>query len=76
MTALWNRPPTFLLVDFYDVGNGSVFEVAAKMNDVTYNNTCCSKPSTSPGVSLTRSVLRLRDLMVFSMIIIFLSECF
>lgn len=29
--------PTFMLVDFYDVGNGSVFQVAANLNDVTYN---------------------------------------
>lgn len=33
---MWGRPPTVLLVDFYDVGNGSVFKVAAKMNGVTY----------------------------------------
>lgn len=72
-TALWCRPPTFLLVDFYDVGDGSVFEVAAKMNDVSYTSTCCSKPSTSVGAS---SVLRLRDLMVFLLVVIFLSELF
>ncbi|KAF8425694.1 PLC-like phosphodiesterase [Tirmania nivea] len=65
--ASWHRPPTFLLVDFYDVGNGSVFEVAAKMNDVTYTNTCCSKPSTSAGVTLTRSALRL---MVFFLAVV------
>lgn len=35
------RPPNFLLVDYYNVGNGSVFEVAAKMNNVTYNRKCC-----------------------------------
>ncbi|GAA5970538.1 hypothetical protein JCM11641_007345 [Rhodosporidiobolus odoratus] len=29
--------PTFTLVDFYDVGNGSVFEYAAALNKVTYN---------------------------------------
>lgn len=37
----WNRPPNFLLVDYYNVPNGTVFEVAAEMNNVTYNRTCC-----------------------------------
>ncbi|RAH70065.1 PI-PLC domain-containing protein [Aspergillus aculeatinus CBS 121060] len=37
--ATWDRPPNFLLVDYYNDGNfpGSVFEVAAQMNNVTYN---------------------------------------
>ena len=38
---LWNIPPRYLDVDFYDMGNGSVFEVAAKWNGVVYNKTCC-----------------------------------
>lgn len=39
----WNRPPNFLLVDYYNEGNvnGSVFEVAAQMNNVTWNGHCC-----------------------------------
>ncbi|PYH95459.1 PLC-like phosphodiesterase [Aspergillus ellipticus CBS 707.79] len=39
----WDRPPNFLLVDYYNDGNfqGSVFEVAAEMNNVTYNGKCC-----------------------------------
>ena len=49
-TMYAGRPPNFLLVDFYDVGNytvgsdvrnGSVFEVAAMMNGVEYNRSCC-----------------------------------
>lgn len=42
-TAKWDRPPNFLLVDFYNQGpaNGSVFEVAARANGVTYNRQCC-----------------------------------
>jgi len=43
-TRDWNRPPTFLLVDYYNIGNfnGSVFQVAADANNVTYNrNSCC-----------------------------------
>ncbi|CBX91966.1 hypothetical protein IAQ61_000173 [Plenodomus lingam] len=49
-TAMWNRPPNFLLVDFYNQGsvNGSVFEVAARANNVTYNRKCCGN-ATSTG---------------------------
>ncbi|RMZ91063.1 hypothetical protein DV736_g1707, partial [Chaetothyriales sp. CBS 134916] len=45
-TADWGRPPNFLLIDFYNVGNfnGSVFQVAADANNVTYNrDSCCGK---------------------------------
>ena len=40
---MWNRPPNFLLVDYYNVGsfNGSVFEVAADMNNVSYDRSSC-----------------------------------
>jgi len=34
--ALHGHYPTFLLVDFYDWGNGSVFQVAAQLNGVQY----------------------------------------
>ncbi|KAG8938537.1 hypothetical protein FRC00_014715 [Tulasnella sp. 408] len=34
--ALHGRGPTFLLVDFYEWGSGSVFEVAAKLNGIDY----------------------------------------
>ncbi|EKV17759.1 Acyl-CoA N-acyltransferase [Penicillium digitatum] len=46
-TATWGRPPNMLLVDYYNYGNfnGSVFEVAAEMNNVTYNGKCCGKTS-------------------------------
>ncbi|KAL6714984.1 hypothetical protein ACLMJK_007244 [Lecanora helva] len=41
--ADWIRPPNFLLVDYYNLGSfpGSVFEVAAQQNNVTYNRPCC-----------------------------------
>ena len=41
--AEWQKPPNFLLVDYYNKGNfpGSVFEVAARHNNVTYNRPCC-----------------------------------
>jgi len=40
-----DRYPTFLLVDFYSYGEGSVFEVAAKLNGVTYNNKAIAPPN-------------------------------
>jgi hypothetical protein len=43
-TATWDAPPNFLLVDYYNYGDpkpGSVFEVAARYNNVTYNRPCC-----------------------------------
>lgn len=40
---MWGRYPNNLLVDFYEAGNGSVFEVAAKANNVTYLGGCCGK---------------------------------
>jgi len=53
--AKWDRPPNFLLVDYYNDGNfnGSVFDVAAEMNNVTYNNqSCCGTASAAaPGMS-------------------------
>jgi hypothetical protein len=46
-TADHGRPPNFLLVDYYNIGsfNGSVFEVAARANNVTYNRQCCGTES-------------------------------
>lgn len=46
-TEKWDRAPNFLLVDFYNVGNtnGSVFQVAADLNNVTYNGKCCGSES-------------------------------
>jgi hypothetical protein len=40
-----------LLVDFYNEGptNGSVFEVAAKANNVTYDRECCGMAGKSEG---------------------------
>ncbi|KAI0639539.1 PLC-like phosphodiesterase [Trametes polyzona] len=35
--AQHGRNPNFMLVDFYEYGNGSVFQVAADANGVTYN---------------------------------------
>lgn len=41
----WGHPPNFLLVDYYNDGSypGSVFEVAARHNNVTYKRPCCGR---------------------------------
>jgi len=56
----WHYPPKFLNVDFYNEGNfnGSVFEVAAKFNNVTYNGKCCGLASTSDAMKMTEVVQR------------------
>lgn len=45
------RPPNFLLVDYYEFGGGSVFEVASGINGVTYTKspTLASPVPTSSG---------------------------
>ncbi|KIX95948.1 uncharacterized protein Z520_08203 [Fonsecaea multimorphosa CBS 102226] len=61
-TAMWNRPPNFLLVDYYNIGNfnGSVFQVAADANGVTYNRaSCCGTAgTTNAGVMIIPDVRR------------------
>ncbi|EGO04745.1 hypothetical protein SERLA73DRAFT_173938 [Serpula lacrymans var. lacrymans S7.3] len=53
--ADYGRNPNFMLVDFYEYGGGSVFQVAATANNVTYNpSTPIAAPipqgvNTSPG---------------------------
>ncbi|OBZ68413.1 hypothetical protein A0H81_11684 [Grifola frondosa] len=37
--AQYGKNPNFMLVDFYEYGNGSVFQVAATANGVTYDPT-------------------------------------
>lgn len=46
---MWGYPPKFLNVDYYNVGNGSVFEVAAMYNNVTYNRPCCGLVTPNAG---------------------------
>lgn len=52
----WDRPPNWLLVDFYNYGPepGSVFEVAAQANGVPYNRECCGTNSRSLAVAISR----------------------
>lgn len=55
-TTNWKRPPNYLLVDYYNLGNfnGSVFQVAATANNVTYDrSSCCGNNGlTSFGINL------------------------
>lgn len=69
-TQRWDRPPNFLLVDYYNTGsgNGSVFEVAAMMNNVTYNRTCCGLPQ-SGGTKLGMSWLARGFWIAFVMLV-------
>lgn len=56
----YDRPPNFLLVDYYNYGkpNGSVFEVAAKMNNVTYDvSKCCGTTSAAAAVAAPNLLL-------------------
>ncbi|EAA32093.1 hypothetical protein GE21DRAFT_7173 [Neurospora crassa] len=45
----WGRPPNVLNVDYYNMGDppGSVFEAAARANNVTYNRKCCGVAASS-----------------------------
>lgn len=46
--SAWGHPPNFLNVDYYNYGGfpGSVFEAAARLNNVTYQRgTCCGTTS-------------------------------
>ncbi|MCJ1475280.1 hypothetical protein MMC13_003942 [Lambiella insularis] len=52
--STWGRPPNFLLVDYYNAGNGSVFEVAAELNGVSYTKSCCGSSQTSAARRLQR----------------------
>jgi len=52
-TALWGRPPNWLLVDYYNHGDlrGSVFQVAATANNVSYNrDSCCGAEKKSSAI--------------------------
>ncbi|KDE02365.1 hypothetical protein MVLG_07079 [Microbotryum lychnidis-dioicae p1A1 Lamole] len=47
--------PTFTLVDYYDVGNGSVFQYAAKLNGVSYTATKIGNSSSTTGGNSSQS---------------------
>jgi hypothetical protein len=50
--GLHTRPPNFMLVDFYEYGGGSVFEVAASINGVPYTpSESVALPAATPSSS-------------------------
>ncbi|KAF5010009.1 hypothetical protein FDECE_3788 [Fusarium decemcellulare] len=58
----WGRAPNILNVDYYNYGGfpGSVFEVAAQMNNVTYDrNSCCGTTSLAPHLNQAASLTAL-----------------
>ena len=64
---MWDRPPNFLLVDSYNQGptSGSVFEVAARANGVTYKRQCCGKLQSIAAIDLRPPVVLLSCIMAF-----------
>lgn len=63
----WGRPPNFLNVDYYNYGGfpGSVFEAAARVNNVSYDrNSCCGIVSMAPGLKQTFSWVALMATMM------------
>jgi hypothetical protein len=45
-TDMWDRPPTFFVVDYYNLGSpepGSVLRAVAKANGVVYRRECCGR---------------------------------
>lgn len=55
----WGRPPNFLNVDYYNMGGfaGSVFEVAAQMNNVTYDRPCCGMATSGAEMLLSNGFI-------------------
>ncbi|KAL1748991.1 PLC-like phosphodiesterase [Schizophyllum fasciatum] len=50
-SSQYGRAPNFMLVDFYEYGGGSVFQVAADLNGVTYDSSNIAKPKDSSSSS-------------------------
>lgn len=57
-TDTYEYAPKFLNVDYYNVGNGSVFEVAAQMNNVTYTRECCGQTTTNASLGMNEVIGR------------------
>lgn len=73
ITADWGRPPNFLLVDYYnygDPGPGSVFEVAAYHNNVTYNRKCCGL-ATSAASAVNSPVMAAMSAALLAIMLLF-----
>ncbi|KAI6879106.1 PLC-like phosphodiesterase [Hortaea werneckii] len=78
-TEIWDAPPNFLVVDYYNRGDpkpGSVFEVAAKANNVTYNRQCCGNGNGGDGSTgtLSATMSMLACTVVFSLFLYLFSS--
>jgi hypothetical protein len=70
---MWGRPPNWLLVDYYNFGNfnGSVFQVAASANNVTYDRgSCCGSVRKS---TANDKVVNYGFLLAFLAVCVFIS---
>lgn len=68
-TSDWDRPPNFLLVDYYNQGNfnGSVFAVAAAANNVSYDrDSCCDTNQRDFNAANAASVTGLQSWMMLA----------
>ncbi|KAF8349695.1 PLC-like phosphodiesterase [Amanita rubescens] len=73
--AQQGRAPNFMLVDFYEFGGGSVFEVAATLNGVSYNPTTpvatpAPTSSTTGTSSSAASILRPSEGLAITLLMI------
>ena len=74
-TAVWDRPPNYLLVDYYNRGSfeGSVFQVAANANNVTYQrSSCCGKDGTTSAGIVFRGQSAIALFLLALMIVFYL----
>ncbi|KAJ7293107.1 PLC-like phosphodiesterase [Mycena rebaudengoi] len=83
-TARHGRAPNFLLVDFYEYGGGSVFQVAATINGVIYNPTSpiatpitgSAPPNNTQTGSATRAIALLSQSQVVAFLVVASSMLF
>ncbi|KAJ9602363.1 hypothetical protein H2200_013218 [Cladophialophora chaetospira] len=71
-TTMWDRPPTFLLVDYYNIGNfnGSVFQSAADANGVPYDRaSCCGTAGTTNDGNPLHTIADLRWYLAIFMVV-------
>jgi hypothetical protein len=68
----WDRAPNFLLVDYYNYGNvpGSVFQVAAAHNNVTYTQACCGVAASAAPERLPNTAHVFASLLVLALAIL------
>ena len=70
LIVMWDRPPNFLLVDYYNRVNGSVFEVAAMANGLDYNR------QSSGGETASAASPRRRMMMPVSIVMAIVATLF